>query len=108
MDSFEILLEDRRKYVTIQIIHPGDATNFPRIGSSVSFHYKIFIEKDKNYIVVDSSFDRSLPISCIVGNQQVIAGIECWLPKISKGTYSTLLIPSEVRFFICIYIFDFF
>ena len=36
-------LEEIRKQIKIEILRPGDASNFPKKGDSLSIHYKCFL-----------------------------------------------------------------
>ena len=60
-----------KSLVSITVLVPGDAFNFPKVGDSLSVHYRAFLEDGTQ---IDDSYKRGQPMNFILGAGQVITG----------------------------------
>jgi FK506-binding protein 1 len=85
--------EDRS--IPIVTLKPGDAIHFPKKGDSCLLHYTGFLD---NGAIFDSSYNKDRPICIIVGLDQVIAGWDDVLLRMSRGQKARVDIPPEMAY----------
>merc|ERR1711911_245854 len=68
--------------VDIETLQPGDGTTFPKPGQKVTCHYVLTLQDGRK---IDSSRDRGQPFQFNIGRQEVIAGWDEGVAKMSKG-----------------------
>lgn len=76
---------------------PGDATNFPTAGQTVSVHYVCWLDQEgagKEAPPIDSSRARGKPFLAKIGSNQLIRAWEEVLPKMSVGQVVEVIAPS--------------
>ncbi|XP_046543527.1 peptidyl-prolyl cis-trans isomerase-like [Haliotis rubra] len=78
--------------VEIEVIQPGDGTNFPKKGDKVSMHYTGTLTDGKKF---DSSRDRGKPFQCKIGVGQVIKGWDEAVVKMTVGERAKLTISPD-------------
>ena len=66
---------------TMETIRAGDATNYPKPGTTARVHY---LCKFENGNVIDSSREKKRPFLFKVGENQVIEGWEIAIMKVSS------------------------
>ena len=81
--------------VDIETLKPGDGSSFPRGGQTVTCHYVLTLTNGKK---IDSSRDRGQPFKLKIGRQEVIAGWDEGVAKMSKGQRAKLTIRSDLRY----------
>jgi FK506-binding protein 1 len=91
--SAPVISEDRS--IPIVTIKPGDAIHFPKKGDSCLLHYTGFLE---NGAIFDSSYNKDRPICIIVGLEQVIAGWDDVIVRMSRGQKARVEIPPEMAY----------
>ncbi|CAE7479892.1 FKBP1 [Symbiodinium microadriaticum] len=74
---------------------PGDAVHFPVKGDSCLVHYIGMLENGE---VFDDSYARDRPICVIIGLDQVIAGWDDVLQRMSRGQKGRVQIPPEYAY----------
>jgi len=73
--------------VTIERIAPGDGTNFPKKGDTVTIHYVGTLLDGSKF---DSSRDRGSPFVTVIGVGKVIKGWDEGVLQLSVGEKATL------------------
>merc|ERR1712012_990740 len=68
--------------VDIETLAPGDGSTFPKPGQKVTCHYVLTLQDGRK---IDSSRDRGQPFQFNIGRQEVIAGWDEGVAKMSKG-----------------------
>ncbi|OMJ18848.1 Peptidyl-prolyl cis-trans isomerase FKBP1A [Smittium culicis] len=81
--------------VTVDIISPGDGSNFPKAGDKLSMHYTGTFEDGNKF---DSSRDRGSPFVFTIGDDQVIKGWEEGVVKMSLGERAKLTITGDYAY----------
>ncbi|KAF0701198.1 Aste57867_8307 [Aphanomyces stellatus] len=81
--------------VQIQRQVPGDGIYFPKPGDTVTVHYVGTFTNGEKF---DSSRDRGIPFSFIVGKGSVIKGWEEGIPQLSTGEKALLKIPYQLAY----------
>jgi len=81
--------------VHFKVIKGGDAVNFPKRGDSIAIHYKCWLEDGTQ---VDDTYARGQPIYFILGNQQVIDGIEDAVPLLSQRGICSITVPHDLAY----------
>ncbi|KAI0252336.1 peptidyl-prolyl cis-trans isomerase [Lactifluus subvellereus] len=81
--------------VTIHTISPGDGTNFPKRGDTVTIHYVGTLEDGKKF---DSSRDRNSPFVTKIGVGQVIKGWDEGVPQLSIGQKAILTVTADYAY----------
>ncbi|CAM9187966.1 unnamed protein product [Chrysoparadoxa australica] len=76
-------MDSKEEKLSWTTMRPGDATNFPQAGNTVSVHYKASLAEDGT--VFDNSRDRKRQLQFKVGAGQVLPAWEEVIPKISLG-----------------------
>lgn len=94
-NELKLKFDEARQKVVINMTKAGDAINFPKIGDSIMIHYIAYLPDGTPF---DNSFQRGLPLYFIFGAGQVLLGLECVLPLMSKGTRAKLTIPSDLAY----------
>lgn len=67
----------------------------PRTGNKVKVHFDGFFLDGRKF---DSSYERSMPISFVIGKNEVIAGLEEGVLNMKVGGKSKLIIPSKIGY----------
>ncbi|KZV63485.1 peptidyl-prolyl cis-trans isomerase, partial [Peniophora sp. CONT] len=79
--------------VSIQIIKPGNGTNFPVAGGAPCIiHYTGTLQDGRKF---DSSKDRNEPFITQIGVGKVIRGWDEGVVQLSLGTKALLTVPAE-------------
>ncbi|VDK31866.1 unnamed protein product [Taenia asiatica] len=78
--------------VDVEVIKPGDGTNYPKKGQTVTVHYTGTLTSGKKF---DSSRDRGQPFQFKLGVGQVIKGWDEGVAKMSLGERSKLTISPD-------------
>jgi FKBP-type peptidyl-prolyl cis-trans isomerase len=78
--------------VDMETLKPGDGTSMPKSGQKVVCHYVLTLTNGKK---IDSSRDRGSPFEFNIGRQEVIAGWEEGLAKMSVGQRAKLTISPD-------------
>ncbi|KAJ1851758.1 Fork head 1 [Coemansia sp. RSA 486] len=78
--------------VEIEVIKPGDGTNYPKPGDTVTMHYDGTLADGTPF---DSSRKRGKPFVCKIGVGQLIKGWDEGVPKMSVGEQAKLTITSD-------------
>ncbi|XP_055350283.1 peptidyl-prolyl cis-trans isomerase FKBP1A-like [Paramacrobiotus metropolitanus] len=73
--------------VQVETIKPGDGTNFPQKGQTVSVHYTGTLTDGKKF---DSSRDRGQPFTFRLGQGEVIKGWDEGVAQMSVGQRAKL------------------
>merc|ERR1711879_746502 len=81
--------------VDIETLQPGDGTTFPKAGQKVTCHYVLPLQDGRK---IDSSRDRGQPFQFNIGRQEVIAGWDEGVAKMSKGQRAKLTISSDMGY----------
>lgn len=81
--------------VTVESLSPGDNTNFPKQGDTVTMHYVGTLESGKKF---DSSRDRGSPFQTPIGVGRVIRGWDEGVPKLSIGEKARLTITGDYAY----------
>jgi len=81
--------------VDIETLNPGDGSSFPRPGQTVTCHYVLTLTNGKK---IDSSRDRGQPFKFKIGRQEVIAGWDEGVAKMSKGQRAKLTISPDLGY----------
>merc|ERR1711915_93052 len=84
--------DDKFSGVQIETIKAGDGVTFPKSRQKVTCHYVLRLENGKK---VDSSRDRGKPFTFTMGKNEVIAGWEEGIAKMSLGQRAKITISSE-------------
>jgi FK506-binding protein 1 len=79
----------------ITTLTPGDAVHFPKKGDSCLVHYTAYLE---NGTIFDCSYSRDRPICVVIGLDQVIAGWDDVLQRMSRGQKGKVHIPPEYAY----------
>ncbi|KIO17308.1 hypothetical protein M407DRAFT_173420 [Tulasnella calospora MUT 4182] len=79
--------------VTVERLEPGDGTNFPKAGDTVTMHYTGTLAIDGKKF--DSSRDRNKPFVTQIGVGRVIKGWDEGVPQLSLGEKARLLITAD-------------
>lgn len=77
--------------VTIVTLAAGDATNYPKKGSSCRIHYTARVKGEERPF--DSSRTRGQPLTFRFGVGQLIPGLDDALDKMSRGQKCLLEVP---------------
>merc|ERR1712080_695259 len=80
--------------VEIETLEAGDGTTFPQPGQRVTCHYVLTLQGRK----IDSSRDRGQPFQFNIGRQEVIAGWDEGVAKMSKGQRAKLTISADMGY----------
>ncbi|KAJ1851713.1 Fork head 1 [Coemansia sp. RSA 1722] len=78
--------------VEIEVTKPGDGTNYPKPGDTVTMHYDGTLADGTPF---DSSRKRGKPFVCKIGVGQLIKGWDEGVPKMSVGEQAKLTITSD-------------
>ncbi|KAJ2706713.1 Fork head 1 [Coemansia sp. IMI 203386] len=78
--------------VEIEVTKPGDGTNYPKPGDTVTMHYDGTLADGTPF---DSSRKRGKPFVCKIGVGQLIKGWDEGVPKMSVGERAKLTITSD-------------
>jgi len=78
--------------VTVESISPGNGTNFPIRGDTVTIHYVGTLTDGKKF---DSSRDRNMPFVTKIGVGQVIKGWDEGVPQLSLGQKARLTVTPD-------------
>jgi len=81
--------------VTVEPISPGDNTNFPKRGDTVTIHYVGTLPDGKKF---DSSRDRNLPFVTKIGIGSVIKGWDEGVPQLSLGQKARLTVTPDYAY----------
>merc|ERR1739848_932868 len=81
--------------VDIDVMTPGNGTQFPKAGTKVTCHYVLTLTNGKK---IDSSRDRGKPFESNVGRGEVIAGWDEGLTKMSVGERAKLTISPDMGY----------
>merc|ERR1711990_49004 len=81
--------------VDIETLQPGDGTTFPKPGQKVTCHYVLTLQDGRK---IDSSRDRGQPFQFNIGRQEVIAGWDEGVAKMSKGQRAKLTISADMGY----------
>merc|ERR1711993_56338 len=81
--------------VDIETLQPGDGSTFPKPGQKVTCHYVLTLQDGRK---IDSSRDRGQPFQFNIGRQEVIAGWDEGVAKMSKGQRAKLTISSDMGY----------
>jgi len=81
--------------VTIEPISPGDNTNFPKGGDTVTIHYVGTLPDGKKF---DSSRDRNIPFTTKIGVGNVIKGWDEGVPQLSLGQKARLMVTPDYAY----------
>merc|ERR1712012_814725 len=79
--------------VDIETWAAGDGSTFPKPGQKVTCHYVLTLQDGRK---IDSSRDRGQPFQFNIGRQEVIAGWDEGVAKMSKGQRAKLTISSDM------------
>mmetsp|Transcript_29030 Transcript_29030/g.65548 ORF Transcript_29030/g.65548 Transcript_29030/m.65548 type:complete len:114 (-) Transcript_29030:113-454(-) len=79
--------------VVKETISPGDGTNFPKRGDSLTMHYHGTLASNGKKF--DASRDRGRPFKFTIGVGQVIQGWDEGVAKMSLGEKAMLRITSD-------------
>nr|CDS26820.1 fk506 binding protein [Hymenolepis microstoma] len=78
--------------VDIEVIKPGNGTDYPQKGQTVQVHYTGTLTNGKKF---DSSRDRGQPFEFKLGRGEVIKGWDEGVAKMSLGERSKLTISPD-------------
>ncbi|KAF3160283.1 FK506 binding protein proline rotamase rapamycin-binding protein [Orbilia oligospora] len=81
--------------VTRDIISPGNGTDYPQKGDTVSMHYTGTLVNGKKF---DSSVDRGEEFRTKIGTGQVIKGWDEGVPQMSLGEKAKLTITGDYAY----------
>lgn len=81
--------------VECETLQPGDGVTFPKPGQKVSCHYVLTLTDGKK---IDSSRDRGQAFQFTIGRQEVIAGWDEGVAKMSKGQRAKLTISPDMGY----------
>merc|ERR1712013_294926 len=81
--------------VDIETLAAGDGSTFPKPGQKVTCHYVLTLQDGRK---IDSSRDRGQPFQFNIGRQEVIAGWDEGVAKMSKGQRAKLTISSDMGY----------
>ena len=88
--------DELKKLFKVEVLTPGDNTNYPKTGNKLILHYTgTFVETKKKF---DSSYDRNETATIIIGKKIMI---ECWervVPKISLGEKVYFVCPHSLAY----------
>ena len=88
--------EEMKKLFKVNIIKPGDDTNYPQIGNELVVHFTgWYADTMRKY---ESSYDTKEPKKFIIGKKFMI---ECWekvMLKISLGEKIKFICPHSLAF----------
>jgi FKBP-type peptidyl-prolyl cis-trans isomerase len=73
--------------VDLEVLKPGDGSNYPKKGQTVVVHYTGTLTNGKKF---DSSRDRNSPFKFKIGQGQVIRGWDEGVAKMSIGERAKL------------------
>ncbi|ORY82918.1 FK506 binding protein [Leucosporidium creatinivorum] len=76
-----------RAGVKVESLSPGDGKTFPKVGDTVTMHYKGTLMNGQKF---DASYDRGTPFQTKIGVGMVIKGWDEGVPKISLGEKAKL------------------
>lgn len=82
--------------ILLKTIKAGDITNYPQKGDRCTIHYEAYTEEEQireNPIPFDSSRKRDKCFTFILGEQQVIEGLDVAVSKMSQGEEVEATIP---------------
>ncbi|GAB5363701.1 hypothetical protein AAMO2058_000906500 [Amorphochlora amoebiformis] len=82
--------------VRIEVIKPGDLTNYPKRGDTLAMHYTGTLESNGKKF--DSSRDRGRVFEFMIGVGQVIRGWDEGILMLSLGERAKLYIPSAMAY----------
>jgi FKBP-type peptidyl-prolyl cis-trans isomerase len=85
----------QRKEVIVEIKQSGDGSHFPRPGDTVTVHYDGYFLDGRKF---DSSRDRGKPFKFVLGDEQVIPGLDLGVVQLSIGERAVLTIPSVLAY----------
>merc|ERR1712026_202113 len=85
----------RKMPVDIEVMTPGNGSQFPKAGTKVTCHYVLTLTNGKK---IDSSRDRGKPFEFNVGRGEVIAGWDEGLTKMSVGERAKLTISPDMGY----------
>ncbi|KAK6506128.1 FK506-binding protein 1A [Arthrobotrys conoides] len=81
--------------VTKELISPGNGTDYPSKGDTVSMHYTGTLTNGKKF---DSSVDRGEEFRTKIGTGQVIKGWDEGVPQMSLGEKAKLTITGDYAY----------
>jgi len=81
--------------VEVQVVKPGDGTNYPKKGQTVIVHYTGTLTNGKKF---DSSRDRGQPFKFTIGKGQVIRGWDEGVAKMSIGERANLICSPDYAY----------
>ena len=81
--------------VQTETVRAGDGVTFPQPGQRVTCHYVLSLTDGKK---IDSSRDRGQPFQFNIGRQEVIAGWDEGVAKMSKGQRAKLTISPDMGY----------
>ncbi|RVD87378.1 uncharacterized protein DFL_001614 [Arthrobotrys flagrans] len=81
--------------VTREIIAPGNGTDYPVKGDTVSMHYTGTLTNGKKF---DSSVDRNEEFQTVIGVGKVIKGWDEGVPQMSLGEKAKLTITGDYAY----------
>jgi FK506-binding protein 1 len=82
--------------VTILRLEAGDGVTFPQSGDKVSLHYTGSLVSNGQEF--DSSYGRGREFIFTLGKEEVLAGWEKGIPKLSLGEKAVLMISSDLAY----------
>ena len=97
MDKKEIKTSSGLRYVVLQA--PKEGAKSPTRGKKVAVHYTGWLDKNgEKGTKFDSSVDRGMPFTFIVGVGQVIAGWDEAVLGMKVGEKRLLIIPANLAY----------
>ena len=93
----QILTQIHKQQVKVEILQvPKDSEKiYPKKGQRVAIHYTGFLGDGTQF---DSSKSRGKPLVFRLGAEQVIAGLDQGISKISLGARAKLTVPPELAY----------
>ena len=79
--------------VQVQVVSPGDETNYPKVGDELTMHYTGTLASDGSKF--DSSVDKGRPFVFKIGLGMVIKGWDEGVIQMSLGEKAVLQITSD-------------